>query len=45
MRITLPGDQMNLQGVDMKQTAVYGNDDGNSCWARKEDFLWGNEEL
>jgi hypothetical protein len=28
VRITLPGGQMNLQGVDQKQTTVYGNDDG-----------------
>jgi len=26
VRITLPGGQMNLKGVDTKQTAVYGND-------------------
>jgi len=26
VRITLPGGEMNLQGVDQKQTTVYGND-------------------
>ena len=29
VRVTLPGGQLNMQGVDAKQTTVYGNGDGN----------------